>query len=190
MRAWFQGQCRPRCLAGRWRVKRAGDVVDAAPTMEQRRWTAPRHVVASTALLGGAWALMAFGLVGAAVVTHGSLGARVFCSVVLLPVGVVGARCAIRATRASVTVGPDGVAIVGLMRSRQVPLSEVDRFVADFNGSYSQSCVTLARVRGRRYPLWVTSRGIASVATSRTRERLSQLSAELNAALAEAKTQS
>jgi hypothetical protein len=156
--------------------------------MAQRRWTAPRHVVAGMVLLGGVWAALAFGLVFAAAVTHGSLGARIFCAIVLFPVGVVGARCATRAPRAAVTVGPEGVTIVGLMRSRHLPLSEVDRFIAKFDGSYSQSCVVLKRVRGRRYSLWVTSRGITSGATARTRGRLSQLSAELNAALAEAKT--
>ncbi len=156
--------------------------------MTPRRWIAPRRVVAGMVLLGGVWAALALGLVFAAAVTHGSLGARIFCAIVLFPVGVFGARCAMRAPRAAVTVGPHGVTIVGLTRSRHVPLSEVDRFVAQFDGSYSQSCVMLKRVRGRRYSLWVTSRGIASVATARTRGRLSQLSAELNDALAEAKT--
>lgn len=138
-------------------------------------------------LVAGAWAVFSWGLIVAALLVDGSVAARIFIAAVLVPIGILSTRIAVRAPKASVTVGGDGVEVVGLLRSRHVPLDEVDRFVVEANASFGQSCVALARRRGRRYLLWATGRGVASVATARTRERLAQVCDELNGALAEAR---
>lgn len=156
--------------------------------MEQRRWTAPRLLGAMTTLLAVVWAAIGLGLVAVAcVVGHGELGARVFIAAVMGPIGAFAARCAWRAPRGSVSVGRDGIDIVGLVRTRHVPLAEAEEFIVLRNGN---PALALRRVRARRpYVLWVTSRGTLNLklATARTRARLTQLCDDLNASLLVAK---
>jgi hypothetical protein len=152
--------------------------------MEQARWTARPAAKIATVVAAGAWAILALGLTVAAVIGHGDLGARLLVIAVLGPVGVVGARCAIRAPKGSVSIGPEGVDIVGLMRTRHVPLVHAERFLAEHT---RQPSVVLVRTHGRRYTLWITNRGLSGFATQRTREHLEKLCDELNGALSAAR---
>ena len=141
-------------------------------------------------MVAAAWAALSWGLIVAAVLVSGPIGARIFCAVVCLPVGVMSTRILVRAQRGFVTIGPERVCIAGLLRSRSVPLEEVDRFVVEPSASFGMSQVALKRVRGRRYMLWVTGRGLASAPSARTRERLASVCDELNSALAAARASS
>lgn len=153
----------------------------------ERRWTAPARLRAGITLVAAAWAALSWGLIVAVVFVSGPIGARIFCAVVCFPVGVMSTRILVRAQRGSVTIGPERVCIAGLVRSRSVPLDEADRFVVEPNASFSMSQVALKRVRGRRYMLWVTGRGLASSPSARTREHLATICEELNSALAAAR---
>jgi hypothetical protein len=146
----------------------------------ERRWAAPWRSRLFVTLGWGLTAAAACVLIVAAVFVGGPVAIRILVAVAMLPVAVLAVRITVRAQKALVTVGPDGVEIVGLLRSRRVPLAEVDRFEVS---TFKTSCVFLVPVTGRGYMLWVTSRGIAAVATDRTRARLETLCAEMNAAL-------
>jgi hypothetical protein len=128
---------------------------------------------------------MSIGIVIAALsLGGGEVGARAFLLVLMVPGAAFATRCLVRAPKGSVSIEPEGVRIVGLVRTRLVPLAEAKMFRPQFSQT---PMVRLTRVEGRVYPLWVTQRGIAGRATKRNRERLTQLSDELNGALAGAK---
>lgn len=156
----------------------------------KRRWSAPARLRAGITLVASLWAALSWGVIIAAVFVDGSIGARIFCAVVLIPVGVLSARIMVRAQMGFVAIEPDNVRIAGLVRSRCVPLDEVDSFVVEPSGSFSMSQVALKRLKGRRYMLWVTGRGITSVPSKRTRERLATVCDELNDTLAAARASS
>lgn len=141
-------------------------------------------------LAAGLWAVLSWGVIIAAVFVDGPIGARIFCAVVLFPVGVLSARIMVRAQMGFVAIGPDSVDIAGLVRSRSVPLDEVDLFVIELDASFGMSQVALKRLKGRRYMLWVTGRGATSVPSKRTRERLVTICDELNDTLAAARASS
>jgi hypothetical protein len=113
---------------------------------------------AGITLAAGLWAMLSWGVIIAAVFVDGPIGARIFCAIVLFPVGALSARIMVRAQMGFVAIGPDNVRIAGLVRSRSVPLDEVDRFVIEPDGSFGMSQVALKRLKGRRYMLWVTGR--------------------------------
>jgi len=145
---------------------------------------------AGITLVAGGWAMLSWGVIIAAVFIDGSIAARTFCAIVLLPVGVLSARIMVRAQMGFVAIGPHSVSIAGLVRSRSVPLDEVDRFVVEPDASFGMSQIALKRLKGRRYMLWVTGRGLTSVPSTSTKTHLATVCDELNDALTAARASS
>jgi hypothetical protein len=157
--------------------------------MGRSSWQAPRWVRAFWCVWCLLFALIALGVSVAAVVGVAkgeAVGDAIFLLVVLAPLGYIAVKAALRIGQTGVTIGGDGVVVVGPLRTRRVSLSEADSFRAEVLGS-KQPTVGLHCADGRVIAIWALNRNGFMWSFKRLIRELEPVAAEFNERLAEAK---
>ncbi|MGH2849151.1 MAG: hypothetical protein ACRDLP_00880, partial [Solirubrobacteraceae bacterium] len=146
-------------------------------------WTVPTagFLFATAAFFG--WLAVWFPIVGHNQ-QHNTTGTTVFEAVFMVAMAAVFATVAIRVMRAGLLIALDGVSIRGVLKSRLISVSQVDRFALG-PASAKMACPWLYRTHGRPLPV-----AALSVSFGAGSQRAQPLCDELNTVLAAVKAAS